>query len=82
MTNKPKTDENTETTAVSINEDNKSDIINELKAQVELLTKMVISQSQKDKEAEDAFFKNKPVFTIKTFREPDKAPEIKEVKVK
>ncbi len=81
MTNKPKTD-NAETTALNINEDENQKTINELKAQVELLTKMITSQSGRNKEAEDEFFKNKPVFTIKTFREPDKAPEIHEVTVK
>lgn len=81
MTNKPQTN-NAENSAVTINENETANTINELKAQIELLTKMVTANSQQNKEAEEQFFKNKPVFTITTFREPDKSPEIHEVKVK
>lgn len=77
MTNK-KTDETVENT-----ENNTDEVIKDLKAQVALLTKMVTSQSQENKEAENAFFKQKSVnFTVTTFKEPGNAPEVKEIKVK
>lgn len=81
MTNK-KTNETAETIEVTTNNNN-DDVIKDLKAQVALLTEMITSKSQKNEDAENAFFKQKSVtFTVTTFKEPDKAPEVKEIKVK
>lgn len=82
MSNK-KSDETVTGTDLKIEENNTQKIIDELKAQVDLLTKMITSQAQKNEEAENAFFKKKTVvFTVTTFREPNKQPEIKEITVK
>jgi hypothetical protein len=66
-----------------IDEDANQATIKELQAQVALLTQMITSQSKPDKEAENAFFKQKTLnFTVTTFKEPDKKPDVKEVVVK
>lgn len=82
MSNKT-ADKAVENTNLNIEENSTQKTIEELKSQVDLLTKMITSQAQKNEEAEKAFFKKKTVvFTVTTFREPNKQPDVKEITVK
>ncbi len=82
MSNKT-ADKAVEITNLNIEENSTQKTIEELKSQVDLLTKMITSQAQKNEEAEKAFFKKKTVvFTVTTFREPNKQPDVKEITVK
>ncbi len=82
MTNR-KTQETVEQTDIKIDEDTTQKTINELKAQISLLTQMITSQSQRNVDAENAFFKQKEIcFTVTTFKEPNQKADVKEIKVK
>lgn len=83
MSNSKNTETKAEQADLKIEEDETVKTISELKAQVKLLTQMITSQSQRNEEAEHAFFKQKEVnFKVTTFKEPGKKPEVKEIKVK
>lgn len=84
MSNKKneETEKKVENSGIKINETDRDKVIQELKAQIALLTDMITSQSKRNEEAEKAFFKKKTIiFNITTFREPTKTPDVKEIKI-